>query len=69
MSTMKQLFVTLCSVFLFSHSAFAYETCEARAVKKKLAGAAKASFLKKCERGIMKKLPPGPSAITRPPGK
>ena len=45
----KSLAVAL--VALFSVSAFAQEaTCNAQAAEKKLAGAAKTSFLKKCER-------------------
>jgi hypothetical protein len=45
---MKFLIVTL---FLASFSlAQAEETCNARATEKKLAGAAKTSFLKKCEK-------------------
>jgi hypothetical protein len=45
---MKFLIVTL---FLASFSlAHADETCNARATEKKLAGAAKTSFLKKCEK-------------------
>ena len=48
---MKKLIITLCSVFLFSQLAFAADTgCEAKAAEKKLAGAAKNSFMKKCER-------------------
>jgi hypothetical protein len=48
--TMKNIIFTLCSVFLFSHLAFANETCDATATEKKLKEAAKTSFLKKCER-------------------
>lgn len=47
---MKKFIIALCSVFLFSHLAFADEACDAKAAEKKLAGAAKNSFLKKCER-------------------
>ena len=47
---MKKLIITLCSVFLFSHLAFANDTCDAKAAEKKLKGAAKNSFTKKCER-------------------
>ena len=34
---------------LAAHSAFAASACEAQATEKKLAGAAKSSFMKKCE--------------------
>jgi psiF repeat len=45
---MKFLITTL---FLFAFSfAHAEDTCNARATEKKLAGAAKTSFLKKCEK-------------------
>ncbi len=45
----KSLAIAL--ITFFSVSAFAQEaTCNAQATEKKLAGAAKASFLKKCER-------------------
>ncbi|SMC30740.1 hypothetical protein [Polynucleobacter kasalickyi] len=45
---MKYLIATL---FLFSLSyAQAEESCTSRAAEKKLAGAAKASFMKKCEK-------------------
>lgn len=47
---MKKLAIALCSVFLMSHLAIAEEACDAKAAEKKLAGAAKTSFLKKCER-------------------
>jgi hypothetical protein len=48
---MKKLIIALCSVFLFSQLAFAEgSACDAKAAEKKLAGAAKNSFLKKCER-------------------
>jgi hypothetical protein len=49
---MKHL-ITVCSLALaaFSLSAQAADTsCEAKAAEKKLAGAAKASFVKKCEK-------------------
>ena len=46
---MKRLAFAICSVFLFSHPAFANEACDAKASEKKLNGAAKTSFLKKCE--------------------
>ena len=39
------------ALFLFAFSvAHAEDTCNARATEKKLAGAAKTSFLKKCEK-------------------
>lgn len=47
---MKKIIITLGSVFLFSQLAFANEACDSKAAEKKLAGAAKNSFLKKCER-------------------
>ena len=48
---MNRIIIALCSAFLFSHLAFAEDSaCDAQAAEKKLAGAAKASFLKKCER-------------------
>lgn len=47
---MKKISIVIGSLFLFSHLAFAVEACDTKAVEKKLAGAAKTSFLKKCER-------------------
>lgn len=47
---MKKLAIVLSAVFLFGNLAFADEACDAKAAEKKLAGAAKNSFLKKCER-------------------
>lgn len=48
---MKKIFVVVASTLLFSQLAFAEGTsCDARAAEKKLAGAAKNSFIKKCER-------------------
>lgn len=47
---MKKLAIALSAVFLFANLAFAEEACDAKAAEKKLAGAAKNSFLKKCER-------------------
>ena len=47
---MKKLTLALCSLFLMSQLAFAEEACDAKAAEKKLAGAAKTNFLKKCER-------------------
>ncbi len=47
---MKKLVIALVSTLLFAQYAWAESACEAKAVEKKLAGAAKASFLKKCER-------------------
>jgi len=47
---MKNIITLLCSVFLFSQLAFADATCDAKAAEKKLSGAAKSGFLKKCER-------------------
>lgn len=48
---MRKFVIALCSVFLVSHLAFAADaSCDTRAAEKKLAGAAKNSFMKKCER-------------------
>lgn len=47
---MKKVSIALFASLLFSHLAFAEQSCDARAAEKKLAGAAKNSFLKKCER-------------------
>ena len=49
---MKRVVIALCSVLLFSHLALADEACDAKAAEKKLAGAAKNNFLKKCERVV-----------------
>ena len=46
---MKKLMIAATLAFAMSHAAFAAETCEAQADAKKLAGAARASFTKKCE--------------------
>ncbi|MDO9091289.1 MAG: hypothetical protein Q7U99_01400 [Rubrivivax sp.] len=45
--------IAIAALSLFAHSAYAAGECEAKAVSKDgkpLAGAAKASFIKKCER-------------------
>jgi len=47
---MKKIILAVCSFFLMSQLAYATEACESKAAEKKLAGAAKNSFLKKCER-------------------
>lgn len=48
---MRKLVLVLVSAFLASNVAFAADSmCEAKATEKKLAGAAKNSFMKKCER-------------------
>ena len=47
---MKKLAFVLSAAFLFTNIAFAEESCDAQAAAKKLNGAAKTSFLKKCER-------------------
>lgn len=47
---MKKLVIALVSTLLFAQFAWAESACEAKAAEKKLAGAAKTSFLKKCER-------------------
>ena len=48
---MKKTVLSAClmSLALLSGHAFAASTCEAQATEKKLAGAAKTSFMKKCE--------------------
>ena len=47
----KIMAALLAGVFLMATQSFAADmTCEARAAEKKLAGAAKASFIKKCEK-------------------
>lgn len=47
---MNKIAIALSAIFLFSNVCFASEACDAKAAEKKLAGAAKTSFLKKCER-------------------
>ena len=48
---MKRLLVTVALGLLLSDAALATNpTCEAQATEKKLAGAAKTSFMKKCEK-------------------
>ncbi len=48
---MKKLVIAAAMSLLASNFAFAANpTCEAQATEKKLAGAAKASFVKKCEK-------------------
>jgi hypothetical protein len=46
---MKKLIITAIFALLSSNLAFADASCDAKAAEKKLAGAAKSSFLKKCE--------------------
>lgn len=48
---MKKIVFAIVALFLLSQSAYAAdEACDAKATEKKLAGAAKNSFLKKCEK-------------------
>lgn len=48
---MRKTILTLLAGFLVSHLAFAGDAaCDAKAADKRLAGAAKTSFLKKCEK-------------------
>ncbi len=47
---MKQLIAVIVASLCMANVAFADASCEARAAEKKLAGAAKTSFIKKCER-------------------
>ena len=42
--------VAIAAMSLFASSAFAAGDCDAKAAEKKLAGAAKTSFVKKCEK-------------------
>jgi hypothetical protein len=46
---MKKLIITAIFALLSTNLAFADASCDAKAAEKKLAGAAKNSFLKKCE--------------------
>ncbi len=47
----KIMVALLAGVFLMATQAYAADaTCEAKAAEKKLAGAAKSSFMKKCEK-------------------
>jgi len=47
---MKKLLVIAASCLFFSNLAHATDACEAQAAEKKLAGAAKNSFVKKCHK-------------------
>jgi hypothetical protein len=48
---MRKSLLIILSTFLFGQMAYAADaTCEAKAAEKKLAGAAKNSFVKKCEK-------------------
>jgi hypothetical protein len=49
---MKQLIAAILATFCVANFAFADASCEARAAEKKLAGAAKNSFMKKCEADV-----------------
>lgn len=58
MKTLQALSIALCSSVLFCSAVTAQisaPTCNATAQEKKLAGAAKSSFLKKCEREATEK--------------
>lgn len=46
---MKKLIFAVVSTLFMSNAAFAAESCDAQAAAKKLSGAAKTSFTKKCE--------------------
>ncbi len=47
---MKKYVIAALAGFLVSNFAFAADDCAAKAAEKKLAGAAKNSFIKKCEK-------------------
>ena len=47
---MKKLMIAAAFAVFASNAAFASPACDAQATEKKLAGAAKTSFLKKCEK-------------------
>ena len=47
--TLTKILVAVVSILFVAGMAFAQGTCEEQAVAKKLAGAAKTSFMKKCE--------------------
>jgi uncharacterized protein YdbL (DUF1318 family) len=47
---MRKLVLVLMAAFLASNVAYAEDMCAAKAAEKKLAGAAKNSFMKKCEK-------------------
>jgi len=47
--TLMKVLVAIVSVLFVASMAFAQGTCEEKAAAKKLAGAAKTSFMKKCE--------------------
>lgn len=47
---MKQLIITALVAFFTANTALAADDCAAKAAEKKLAGAAKNSFMKKCEK-------------------
>jgi len=50
---MGKIVVTLLTLFLATQIAYAADTgCETKAAEKKLAGAAKNSFIKKCEKDV-----------------
>ncbi|MBI1173911.1 MAG: hypothetical protein GC139_01445 [Sideroxydans sp.] len=46
---MKKLIIAAC-IALFAANAYAADDCAVKAAEKKLAGAAKSSFIKKCEK-------------------
>src|SRR5215813_4894900 len=46
----KKLFVIALSCAFFGNMAYAADSCEAQAAEKKLSGAAKNSFVKKCQK-------------------
>jgi hypothetical protein len=50
---MKKALVVAAFLAVFANAAFADATCDSQAADKKLAGAAKASFLKKCNADSM----------------
>jgi hypothetical protein len=47
---MHKWFLVLITAFLASNMAYAEDMCASKAAEKKLAGAAKNSFMKKCEK-------------------
>ena len=46
---MQKILIAIAATLFVTGAAHAAETCEAQATAKKLAGAAKTSFMKKCE--------------------
>ena len=62
---MQKLIIAAIVAFFTANAAFAADDCAAKATEKKLAGAAKNSFMKKCEKDAAAATPQAPSCADK----